>query len=96
MQPLLDGLEALKTHFEEDEEAIKLVAAEVESAHQWVGENTPDDSAEKPPRKLGKVVRQISIVASGAFSTTSMTTANPEHERRLPRPSASVLFPSPS
>ena len=34
MQPLLDGLEALKTHFEEDEEAIKLVAAEVESAHQ--------------------------------------------------------------
>jgi hypothetical protein len=54
MQPLLDGLAALKSHFEEDMDVIKTIERQVELANEWIGENTTEE-VDKPSRKLGRV-----------------------------------------
>lgn len=55
MQPLLDSFEALKGHFVDDQESMKIVEREAGRAAEWIHEHMPDDSDEKPRRKLGKV-----------------------------------------
>jgi energy-coupling factor transporter ATP-binding protein EcfA2 len=55
MQPLLDSFEALKRYFADDEDTVKIVNRETELAQQWVAEHMPDESKDKPPRKLAAV-----------------------------------------
>jgi hypothetical protein len=51
MQHLLDGFEALKDRFADDEKAVKIIKSEIGSANQWIGEHTSDEP-EREPRDL--------------------------------------------
>ncbi len=55
MQPLFDGFEAMKRQFADDEAVIKIINRETELAQEWVSEHMPDESEDKPPRKLAPV-----------------------------------------
>ena len=54
MQPLLEAFETLKAMFDDDVTAGEKIDRETEHAQEWVSEHMPDDSDEKPERRLGE------------------------------------------
>ncbi len=45
----------MKRHFAGDESAVRIISREIERAGDWIVGHRPDDSDERPQRKLGKV-----------------------------------------
>ena len=54
MQPLLEAFETLKAMFDDDETAVEKIDRETEHVQEWLWEHTPDDSDERPERRLGE------------------------------------------
>ena len=54
MQPLLEAFETLKAMFDDDETAVEKIDRETEHVQEWVWEHMPDDSDERPERRLGE------------------------------------------
>ncbi|HEY3382533.1 MAG TPA: hypothetical protein VGK32_12235 [Vicinamibacterales bacterium] len=52
MEPLLDSFKALKRHFSDDQDIVRIVDDEIELANEWMAEHMPDASKDKPSRRL--------------------------------------------
>ena len=57
MQPLLDGLDALKDRFSDDNDAVKQIERQISLTNEWIAEHQPDEP-ERSPRKLEDVETQ--------------------------------------
>jgi hypothetical protein len=57
MQPLLDGLDALKDRFRDDDDAVKQIDRQINLTNEWIAEHQPDEP-ERSPRKLEDVEAQ--------------------------------------
>jgi hypothetical protein len=54
MQQLLECFDSLKSRFDDDEGAIKIIDEQIRRTRGWIADNIPEKT-EKSPRKLGKV-----------------------------------------
>ncbi len=54
MQPLLEAFETLEAMFDDDETAVEKIDRETKHVQEWLREHTPDDSDERPERRLGE------------------------------------------
>jgi hypothetical protein len=54
MQDMLESLSTLKTRFNEDESALKIIQRETNLANEWIDDTDPQDS-KVSPRTLGAV-----------------------------------------
>jgi hypothetical protein len=57
MQPLLDGLDALKERFGDDDSAVKTIERQISLTNEWIAEHQPDEP-ERSPHKLEEVEPQ--------------------------------------
>ena len=57
MQPLLDGLDALKDRFSDDNDAVKQIERQISLTNEWIAEHQPDEP-DRSPRKLEDVETQ--------------------------------------
>lgn len=57
MQPLLDGFDALRDRFSDDDDAVKQIERQISLTNEWIAEHQPDEP-ERSPRKLEDVETQ--------------------------------------